>query len=381
MSRKKVLIAVGTRPEAIKMASVYLRLKESQLLDVYLCATSQHRELLKQVLDLFEIQPDFDLDIMKDKQDLSYISESVLHKMKPLLEDLKPDLMLVHGDTTTSSMAALAAFYAQVKVGHVEAGLRTGNKLSPWPEEMNRLLTGRLADIHFAPTDMAQQNLLREAVPQDTVKVTGNTVIDSLKVIVDKIESDTSLQSELEKRYSFLNPEKKLILITAHRRENFGEPFKSICRGLKKTAESLKDDCELIYPVHPNPNVKGPVETIIENAQLNNFHTIAPVDYLDFCYLMNRSHFVITDSGGIQEEAPSLGKPVLVMRENTERPEAVNAGTARLIGSNEDRIFTSAKELLTDQKIYKKFSEAHNPYGDGTAAIQIRKTIESEFSL
>lgn len=368
----RVLTVFGTRPEAIKMAPVVNALAASPHIDARVCVTAQHREMLDQVLGLFRIVPDYDLNLMKPGQDLTDITANVLHGLKSVLADFKPDLVLVHGDTTTTLAASLAAYYQRIPVGHVEAGLRTGNILSPWPEEVNRKVAGAITRLHFAPTERSLQNLLAENVPADNIFVTGNTVIDALKDVVARIETDAALAQELTERLP-LDPAKRMILITGHRRESFGGGFERICAALRRIA--ARSDVEIIYPVHLNPNVKGPVEAHLSG--LPNVRLIEPQDYLPFVYLMHRSTLILTDSGGVQEEAPSLGKPVLVMRDTTERPEAVEAGTVRLVGTNEDLIVSSVEHLLDDRAAYEAMSFAHNPYGDGFAARRIIETIHA----
>jgi UDP-N-acetylglucosamine 2-epimerase (non-hydrolysing) len=368
---RKLLSVFGTRPEAVKMAPVVKALQNHPRdFQHLLCVTAQHREMLDQVLGLFDMRPDYDLDIMNAGQDLFEVTCNVLRKLKPVLEEVRPDMVLVHGDTTTTMAASLASFYCGIKVGHVEAGLRTHNKRAPFPEEINRTVTGVLADLHFAPTSVARENLLREGIPEDTIVVTGNTVIDALLSIVSRIEHNPALKQSLAIQFSFLDPDKRLILVTGHRRENFGEGFRNICRALAAIAEK-HPDAEILYPVHLNPNVQGPVRQTLGSQALANIHLVEPLDYLPFVYLMNRSYLIITDSGGIQEEAPSLGKPVLVMREVTERPEAVAAGTVKLVGTNFKEIVSATELLLTDPRKYKSMSMAHNPYGDGQAAQRI----------
>lgn len=366
----KVMLVFGTRPEAIKMAPLVKGLQACPDLQTVVCVTAQHREMLDQVLRLFDIVPEHDLNIMKPGQDLFDITGNILHGLKGVFAQERPDLVLVHGDTTTTLATSLAAYYARISVGHVEAGLRTGNKHAPFPEEMNRKLTGALADIHFAPTPASQANLLREGVAADTVHVTGNTVIDALLAVVDKLRNDRALQAEFAQRFSFLDPKRRLVLVTGHRRENFGEGFQNICNALADIA-SEHADVQVLYPVHLNPNVRQPVNDILASRGLANVHLIDPVDYLPFVYLMDRAHIIVTDSGGIQEEAPSLGKPVLVMRDTTERPEAVEAGTVQLVGTSREKIVAEARRLLTDEQAYATMSRAHNPYGDGQAVQRI----------
>lgn len=367
----RILTVFGTRPEAIKMAPVVKAIARRDNCDSRVCVTGQHREMLDQVLSLFEIKPEWDLKVMKPGQDLTDVTSRVLAGMRDVLNEWRPDFMLVHGDTTTTFAASLAAFYARLDVGHVEAGLRTGNRYAPWPEEMNRTLTGVLAAHHFAPTDGARQNLLREGIAEERIHVTGNTVIDALLDVVDMTRNDHHICSRLDEQFSFLDREKRLIVVTGHRRENFGDGFDNICKALRTLAE--RDDTQIVYPVHLNPNVQRPVRQILGNV--TNVHLIEPLDYLPFVGLLGRSDLIITDSGGIQEEAPSLGKPVLVMRETTERPEAVEAGTVRLVGTDKKSIIQEASRLLDDQEHYQSMATAHNPYGDGQAAERIAKEI------
>jgi UDP-N-acetylglucosamine 2-epimerase (non-hydrolysing) len=380
--KKRILIVFGTRPEAIKMAPVVKRIEANpQFFELKVCVTAQHREMLDQVLKIFSILPDYDLNVMRPNQDLYTLTGAVLLKMGEVLEDCKPDLVLVHGDTTTSFCAALAAFYKKIPVGHVEAGLRTGNIYSPWPEEMNRRLTGAITTYHFAPTKMAKSNLEREGV-SDHIFVTGNTVIDALLMAVNMIHSDTVMQSQIvqtiiDKGYP-IGSERKIILITGHRRENFGEGFISICEAIQNLA--LKYPWfDLIYPVHFNPNVRKPVYDILGDT--SNIYLIEPLEYLPFIYLMERSYVVLTDSGGIQEEAPSLGKPVIVMRNTTERPEAVDAGTVILAGTDKNMIFSEVCRLIDDESHYRKMSHAHNPYGDGHASERIVDRLAELFKI
>jgi UDP-N-acetylglucosamine 2-epimerase (non-hydrolysing) len=370
----KVMLVFGTRPEAIKMAPLVKGLQAQGGLQTVVCVTAQHRQMLDQVLQLFHIEPQHDLDVMKPGQDLFGITGSILSGLKSVFADEKPDLVLVHGDTTTTLAASLAAYYSGVKVGHVEAGLRTGNKRAPFPEEMNRRLTGAIADVHYAPTAAAQANLLREGVAPGDILVTGNTVIDALLAVVQQLREDAVTQETLRERFAFLDPAKRLILVTGHRRENFGEGFQHICEALADIAAEHAD-VEILYPVHLNPNVRQPVTEILAARRLGNVHLIDPVDYLPFVYLMDRSFLIVTDSGGVQEEAPSLGKPVLVMRETTERPEAVEAGTVRLVGTSRERIVSETRRLLQDSAAYTAMSRAHNPYGDGRAVARIVDSI------
>lgn len=376
---KKILLVFGTRPEAIKMAPLVIKLKQqSDAFQTIVCVTGQHREMLDQVLRIFEITPDFDLNIMKHGQDLYDVTARVLTGMRDILKETQPDVVLVHGDTTTSTAAALAAFYQQIPVGHVEAGLRTRNIYSPWPEEMNRQITGRIATYNFAPTQLSKKNLEEESVAGSIV-VTGNTVIDALHMVVERLHSNSALAAEqatiLTKAgydVSRLENGKKLILITGHRRENFGEGFINMVTAMKDLSEKFPD-VDFVYPMHLNPNVRKPIHEVFgEDLTIyKNFFFIEPLQYLEFVYLMEKSHIVLTDSGGIQEEAPGLGKPVLVMRDTTERPEAVTAGTVRLVGTDYDKIINSVSELLDNQEAYQQMSKAVNPYGDGKACQRI----------
>lgn len=372
----KVLSIFGTRPEAIKMAPLVKALNEAEGIDAKVCVTAQHREMLDQVLDLFEIVPEYDLNIMKPGQSLYDVTTNILLGLKPILEEFKPDLVLVHGDTSTTLSASLAAFYQQIPVGHVEAGLRTGNLSSPWPEEGNRKLTGAITKLHFAPTQTSQQNLLNETVSADDIVITGNTVIDALLQVVDKVKTDTALISTLKAKFPELDETKKLILVTGHRRESFGGGFERICEALVEIA-TAHPDTQILYPMHLNPNVREPVNRILKNV--DNVHLIEPQDYLPFVYLMNQAHIIVTDSGGVQEEAPSLGKPVLVMRDTTERPEAVEAGTVKLVGTDKARIVNEVNNLLTNDQEYQSMSRAHNPYGDGKACERIVTKIKQHF--
>jgi UDP-N-acetylglucosamine 2-epimerase (non-hydrolysing) len=373
----KVLSVFGTRPEAIKMAPVIKELeKHPDRFQSLVCVTAQHRQMLDQVLTLFHIRPDYDLDIMKPGQDLFDITCNVLQGLKVVLAGEKPDIVLVHGDTTTTMAASMAAFYCGAMVGHVEAGLRTHNKHAPFPEEINRRVTGSVADLHFAPTGTARENLLREGIAEDTVFITGNTVIDALLAVAGLISADAGLQQRFAAEFAFLDPGRKLILVTGHRRENFGDGFENICLALADIART-HPDTDILYPVHLNPNVQEPVRRILGGGTYPNVRLIEPVDYLPFVYLMGRSHLIITDSGGVQEEAPSLGKPVLVMRETTERPEAVTAGTVRLVGTDQKKIVDEATLLLDSGVAYERMSLAHNPYGDGRAAERIVEILHS----
>ncbi|WP_281246296.1 non-hydrolyzing UDP-N-acetylglucosamine 2-epimerase [Paracoccus isoporae] len=364
----RVLTVFGTRPEAIKMAPLVTGLAGDPRFDSQVCITAQHREMLDQVMSLFDIEPDHDLNVMRAGQDLYDVTASILKGLREVLADSRPDIVLVHGDTATTLSATLAAYYARIPVGHVEAGLRTGNLYSPWPEEGNRRVTGALAALHFAPTENSRASLLRENVSDDSIVVTGNTVIDALLQVVDRIKTDASLERELAARFDFLDPAKRMILVTGHRRESFGGGFERICEALRQLAIKFPE-VNIVYPMHMNPNVREPVQRLLGDAA--NIHLIEPLDYLPFIGLMNRSHLIITDSGGIQEEAPSLGKPVLVMRDTTERPEAVEAGTVRLVGTETDRIVTEASRLLEDPAAYDEMSFSHNPYGDGQAVPRI----------
>ena len=351
----KVLTVFGTRPEAIKMAPLALQLKADKRFEARVCVTAQHREMLDQVLTLFGVVPDYDLNIMKPGQDLNDITCEILRGLKPVFEDWRPDIVLVHGDTATTFATSLACYYQKIAVGHVEAGLRTGNLYSPWPEEGNRKLTGALADIHFAPTSTSQQNLIREGVDPSKIHVTGNTVIDALLKVVEKLESDQGLAAEQARLFPMLDSDKRLILVTGHRRERFGGGFERICQALADTAKR-HPNIQIIYPVHLNPNVREPVRRLL--SSVDNIHLVEPLDYLPFVYLMNRADIILTDSGGIQEEAPSLGKPVLVMRDTTERPEAVEAGTVKLVGTDVNRITSELTNLLDDNEAYKRMSYA-----------------------
>lgn len=365
--RKKVMVVFGTRPEAIKMAPLVTALKEQPSLQTIVAVTAQHRQMLDQVLDLFAITPDEDLNVMQPGQTLSGLTSRIVQGMEQVIAKHAPDIVLVHGDTTTTFATSLAAFYQRTAVGHVEAGLRTGNLLSPWPEEANRKLTGVLANLHFAPTEQSAQNLRDENVDEARIHVTGNTVIDALLAVVAKIQQTPALESELTARFPFLDASKRLILVTGHRRENFGDGFEQICHALKAIAD--RGDTQVVYPVHLNPNVQEPVRRIL--ADQPAVHLIDPLEYLPFVFLMSRCHLIITDSGGVQEEAPSLGKPVLVMRDTTERPEAINAGTVKLVGTRTGNIIEQANLLLDDPSAYAQMAFANNPYGDGSAARRI----------
>ncbi len=379
---KKILLVFGTRPEAIKMAPLVNELKKySSELITEVCVTGQHREMLDQVLEIFDITPDYDLNIMKSGQDLYDITSRVLLGMKDVLAESKPDIVLVHGDTTTSTAAALAAFYQQIPVGHIEAGLRTGDLMNPWPEELNRQITGRIASLHFAPTPLSKENLLKENIAADIIYITGNTVIDAIHYVCDKIAHNSTIAKHIEelliaKGYNPLRNNKK-VLITGHRRENFGNGFIGICNGIKKLAQKYPN-VDFIYPMHLNPNVRRPINEIFftpNQTQMTNVFFIEPLDYLCFVSLMNTCDIVLTDSGGIQEEAPGLGKPVLVMRTTTERPEAVEAGTVKLVGTDTDTIFNEVSQLLDDSDYYETMSKAVNPYGDGKACSRIANIL------
>ena len=378
---KKILLVFGTRPEAIKMAPLVKKLQEMpEEFQTVVCVTGQHREMLDQVLRLFDITPDYDLNIMKPNQDLYDITSRILLGMRDVLKEVQPDIVLVHGDTTTSMAAALAAFYQQIPVGHVEAGLRTGNIYSPWPEEMNRLMTGRISTVHFSPTPLAKQNLLQEHVDEAKIVVTGNTVIDALQMVVERLKNDEQLAGEVKEKVlnmgydvNRLGEDRRLVLITGHRRENFGEGFLNICHAIKHLAEQYKD-VDFVYPMHLNPNVRKPVLEIL-GEKAENVFLIEPLDYLPFVYMMQHSTLILTDSGGVQEEAPGLGKPVLVMRDTTERPEAVEAGTVLLVGTNREKIEQGVSMLLDDADCYRRMSEAVNPYGDGLACERIVKKL------
>ncbi|ORJ25636.1 non-hydrolyzing UDP-N-acetylglucosamine 2-epimerase [Rouxiella badensis] len=374
----KVLTIFGTRPEAIKMAPLVHALAQDYAFDSKVCVTAQHRQMLDQVLGLFSIKPDYDLDIMKPGQDLTEITSRILLGLKPVLEDFKPDVVLVHGDTTTALTASLAAFYQQIPIGHVEAGLRTGDMLSPWPEEGNRRLTGHLAKWHFAPTALSRSNLMREGIDAQDIIVTGNTVIDALLWVRNLLNQSPELRADVARRYDFISPQKKLILVTGHRRESFGDGFERICSALAEIARQHAD-AQILYPVHLNPQVREPVNRILQG--IDNVILIEPQDYLPFVYLMDSAYLILTDSGGIQEEAPSLGKPVLVMRETTERPEAIEAGTVKLVGTHTASIVSEVSNLLNDADAYQRMSRAHNPYGDGSACDQILAALKKTREL
>ncbi|EMV1646960.1 UDP-N-acetylglucosamine 2-epimerase (non-hydrolyzing) [Escherichia coli] len=368
MTKKKILTVFGTRPEAIKMAPLVHALAADDRFEAKCCVTAQHREMLDQVLELFEITPDYDLNLMKAGQTLNDVTARIVQEIKPVLQEFQPDVVLVHGDTATTFAASLAAYYEQIEVGHVEAGLRAGNIYSPWPEEANRRLTGVLTKYHFSPTETSKENLLRENVSPEDIFVTGNTVIDALLMVKHKIDTNQDLNATLVAQFPFLDESRKLILVTGHRRESFGGGFERICEALAKTAK-MHPEAQILYPMHLNPNVREPVNRIL--AGIENVHLVEPQQYLPFIYLMSRASIILTDSGGIQEEAPSLGKPVLVMRDTTERPEAVEAGTVKLVGTDTNNIVSQLKKLLTDTDAYNEMSRAHNPYGDGLSSERI----------
>lgn len=376
---KKIMLVFGTRPEAIKMAPLVKEFqKHPEQFETIVCVTGQHREMLDQVLHLFDIKPDYDLNIMKQGQDLYDVTARVLVGMRDVLKEAQPDVVLVHGDTTTSTASALAAFYQQIPVGHIEAGLRTHNIYSPWPEEMNRLITSRIATYNFSPTPLSKQNLLSEGVSEDKIVVTGNTVIDALYAVVNKIKSDAQMNCQLQEILKVagydierLNVNRKLVLITGHRRENFGDGFINMCSAIKKLTEKYPE-VDFVYPMHLNPNVRKPIHEVFgEENVISNMFFIEPLEYLPFVFLMEKSDVVLTDSGGIQEEAPGLGKPVLVMRDTTERPEALDAGTVKLVGTNYDKIVKEVSALLDDESYYNRMSKAVNPYGDGLACSRV----------
>ena len=379
---KNMMLVFGTRPEAIKMSPLVKEFqKYPEKFETIVCVTGQHREMLDQVLRIFDIQPDYDLNIMKQGQDLYDVTARVLTGMRDVLKETRPDIVLVHGDTTTSTAAALAAFYQQIPVGHIEAGLRTHNIYSPWPEEVNRQITGRIATYHFAPTSLSKDNLLQEGISGEQIIVTGNTVIDALYMVVEKIKNDGILSCELEKvlkasgyDISRLSDGRKLVLITGHRRENFGDGFISMCKAIKSLSEKYPE-VDFVYPMHLNPNVRKPIHEVFGESQRANLFFIEPLEYLSFVYLMEKSAIVLTDSGGIQEAAPGLGKPVLVMRDTTERPEALEAGTVKLVGTDYDKIVNEVSGLLDSQEYYEKMSKAINPYGDGKACSRIVKAL------
>lgn len=374
---RKILIVFGTRPEAIKMAPVVKELQNRpDIFDVKVCVTAQHRQMLDQVLKIFDIAPDYDLNIMQPGQDLHDVTARVVLGLRDVLSAFKPDVVLVHGDTTTSMAAALAAYYQKIAVGHVEAGLRTNNIYSPWPEEINRQVTARIARYHFAPTETSRLNLLKENIAPEAIMVTGNTVIDALLMVIEKIRKDQSLEMKLRntlEKCGYQLADRRYILVTGHRRENFGQGFLNICHSLKQIAEN-NPAIDIVYPVHMNPNVRMPVNEILSG--IDNVYLIEPLEYQEFVYLMSQCYLILTDSGGIQEEGPSLGKPVLVMRETTERPEAVEAGTVKLVGTDPDRIVKETQLLLEHSDLYNEMAHAHNPYGDGKAALRIAQYLQ-----
>ena len=375
---KKILVVIGTRPEAIKMAPLIKALKLDKRFHLKLCITAQHREMLDQVLDIFNIKPDFDLNLMKKDQKLCDITALIMKDVGNVLSQFKPDIVLVHGDTTTTFAAALSAYYKKIPVGHIEAGLRTRNVYLPWPEEANRQLTSVITKYHFCPTNISKENLINEQVSDESIYVTGNTVIDALFLALQHIKKDKNLTNRFEKKFKFIDPSKKMILVTGHRRESFGDDFINICNAIKDI--SLKNnDIQIVYPVHLNPNVQKPVSKIL--SQLKNVFLLDPQEYLPFIFLMSKSHILLTDSGGIQEEGPSLGKPVLVMRDSTERPEAIHAGTAKLVGTQPHKIIYEVEKLLNSKKEYEKMSKSHNPYGDGKACERICNILGETIEL
>lgn len=369
----KMIILFGTRPEAIKLAPLIHHLKMQDEIVFKVCVTAQHREMLDQVLEVFDISTDYDLNIMTKEQDLFDITLSVLSGLKGVFVQEEPDIVLVQGDTTTTMVASLAAFYSKIRIAHIEAGLRTKDKYSPFPEELNRRMTSCLADFHFCPTEIARSNLLREGILKEKVFITGNTVVDALYIARKKMLRE---ESKYSKKFGFLRDDRKLILVTGHRRENFGESFLNICAALKEVSKQYNNEVQIVYPVHFNPNVQEPVARILGN--LANVHLIPPQDYMSFLFLMNKSYFIITDSGGIQEEAPSLGKPVLVMRDKTERPEAVEVGAAKLVGTDKENIEAAVRTLLESDKVYKTMSRCQNPYGDGKSAERILRILSNQ---
>lgn len=372
---QKILLVFGTRPEAIKMAPLYNVLRQSSNFETKVCVTGQHRDMLDQVLELFNITPDFDLNIMQIGQDLTDITVRVLNGLNVLFQDYIPDIVLVHGDTATTFSATLACYYKKIKVGHIEAGLRTSNIYAPWPEEGNRRLTGAICNYHFAPTEAARNNLLKENIDPKNIFITGNTVIDALYYVLKLIEKDECLKSKIKYDFGYLDWTKRIVLITGHRRENFGQGFESICQAIQELAEEC-GDVQFVYPMHLNPNVRVPVKKYL--SERANIFLVEPLDYLPFIYLMEKSCLILTDSGGIQEEAPSLGKPVLVMRDTTERPEAVEVGTVKLVGTSKEKIKTEVLSLLQDQDLYKRMSELHNPYGDGNSCTYILDILSND---
>lgn len=372
--KKRILLTFGTRPEAIKMAPLVRKLKETDGIDCLVCVTGQHREMLDRVLELFGIQPHFDLDVMRHGQDLYDVTISIMAGMRDVLRDCRPDMVLVHGDTTTTMASGLAAFYQRIPVGHVEAGLRTGNLLSPWPEEANRKLTGTLAALHFAPTERARQNLLAENIPDERIVVTGNTVIDALLEVRKMLSEDAQLRASAERYLPFIEPDRRVLLVTGHRRESFGEGFERICSALAQIAHA-RPEVDVVYPVHLNPSVREPVSRFL--SRIPNIYLIEPLDYLPFVLLMDRAHLILTDSGGVQEEAPSLGRPVLVMRDTTERQEAVEAGVVKLVGTDVQAIVNGVSQLLDDPVLYSAMSQGVNPYGDGQASERIASVLKA----
>lgn len=368
------MVVFGTRPEAIKMAPLIKEIKKNHSLECKVCVTAQHREMLDQVLDLFDITPDYDLNLMKKGQTLNDITSSILILIKPILQEFNPDIVLVHGDTATTFAVSLASYFEKISIGHVEAGLRTGNIFSPWPEEANRRLTSVLTKFHFTPTDNSKNNLLKEGYDEENIFVTGNTVIDALHLVKNKIDNDKILLQKLDEQFQFLDKSKRMILVTGHRRENFGSGFENICEALAKIALD-NDDVQIVFPVHLNPNVREPVNRLLGN--IDNIYLVEPQQYVPFIYLMNSSYLILTDSGGIQEEAPSLGKPVLVMRDTTERPEAVAAGTVKLVGTDKHKIILEVNNLLKSDVLYNEMSFSHNPYGNGDSSKMILSKILS----
>ena len=373
----KILIVFGTRPEAIKMAPLVLSLKENENFEVKICLTAQHREMLDQVLGLFDIKSDYDLDIMKKSQTLTEITSSILSGLKKVLNSYEPDLVLVHGDTTTTFAASLAAYYEQIDVGHIEAGLRTGDIFSPWPEEANRKLTSAITKYHFTPTQGSKNNLIKEGILEKNIKITGNTVIDALFWVQEKMEKDKDLLNSIKSKFNYIDKKKKMILVTGHRRESFGSGFERICNAIRQIAIN-HPAIQILYPVHLNPNVQEPVYRLLDD--LENVFLTKPLQYQDFCFLMDRSTIILTDSGGVQEEAPSIGKPVLVMRDTTERPEAVEAGTVKLVGTKVESILKEVNLLISDNDEYTRMSKAYNPYGDGNACNRILEFLIEEAS-
>lgn len=370
----KILISIGTRPEAIKMAALIRLLKNDPFFDLTVCNTGQHDELIKPVFDLFEIVPDYSLDIMKPGVEVHSMYSAILDSFSKLLKNITPDIVFVHGDTATTFASAMSAYLNKNRIAHVEAGLRTGNLYSPWPEEGNRRLVGSLANVHYAPTNQARENLIREGIQEENIVVTGNTVIDSLVLASNKLDTDQKLLNDIQKKYDYLEPNKKTILVTGHRRENFGDGFKNICNAISAISNDNKD-VQFIYPVHLNPNVIKPVNKILKNQK--NIFLIEPVDYIDFIYLMRLSYLILTDSGGIQEEAPSMGKPVLLMRDTSERPEAIDAGTVLKVGADEDNIIKYCQKLINDNSLYDSMSNLNNPFGDGRAAEKIKNHLKN----